>query len=256
MDDRSANDPILEIENLTVDFGGFRPVDGFSMSIAQGETRVLIGPNGAGKTTTLDLISGKLKATKGIIKIKGQDITNWQEHKIARAGVGRKFQITSLFRELTVRENLEVASCRQLSVLRNLVKRVGRKVHERIEEVLELIRLQDKASRVAANISHGEAQWLELGMVLLQNPGIILLDEPTAGMTSLETEKTSGIIRGLKDNHTLIVVEHDMTFVRSICEIITVMHQGKKLTEGTVEEVEKVEAVTDAYLGSKGIGHA
>ena len=187
----------------------------------------------------------------------GDNITNRQEHKIARRGIGRKFQVPSVFKDLTVRENLEVAYTRSLSVWRNLtVSAKPRRLDERIERALQLSSLTEESTNLAGNLSHGQTQWLELGMVLMQNPKLVLLDEPTSGMTASETEKTSEIINGLRGEHSIIVVEHDMTFVRSICEVITVMHLGKKLAEGTVEQIENDRAVIDAYLGSGGITHA
>ncbi|HLJ64671.1 MAG TPA: ATP-binding cassette domain-containing protein, partial [Stellaceae bacterium] len=161
-------EPILTIENLVVDFGGFKAVDGFSMAIAPGELRVLIGANGAGKTTLMDLISSKTKATGGRILFKGQNITNWDEHRIARAGVGRKFQVPSIFKELTVRENYQVASSRRPGVFHNILSRPDRDGRERIAEVLNLVGLEDEAGTLAGNLSHGQTQWMELGMVLVQ----------------------------------------------------------------------------------------
>ena len=248
---------ILEIEDLEVNFRGFRAVDGFSMAVEEGELRVLIGANGAGKTTLMDLITGRTKSTGGKVTFLGDNITNRQEHKIARRGIGRKFQVPSVFKDLTVRENLEVAYTRSLSVWRNLlVSAKPRQLDRQIERALELASLTEESTNLAGNLSHGQTQWLELGMVLVQNPKLVLLDEPTAGMTGLETEKTSEIINGLRGEHSIIVVEHDMTFVRSICEVITVMHLGKKLAEGTVEQIENDQSVIDAYLGSGGITHA
>ncbi len=250
-------EPVLKIENLEVDFGGFKAVDGFNMSIKKGEIRVLIGANGAGKTTLMDLITSKTRVTGGRVLFKGRDITNWQEHDIARAGIGRKFQVPSLFKELTLRDNLEVASSEQVSVWRNVFVRPGKQENgHRINEVLDLVGLREEAENTAGNLSHGQAQWLELGMILMQEPELVLLDEPTAGMTGHETQKTSQIINNLKGSHTIIVVEHDMIFVRSICEKITVMHLGKNLAEGNVAEIENNPLVVEAYLGSSGIGHA
>lgn len=249
-------EPLLVISKLEVDFDGFKAVDGFSMTVERGEVRVLIGANGAGKTTLMDLISGKTKATGGSIVFKGAYITNLEEHEIARAGVGRKFQVPSVFRQLTVAQNYEVAAAsRRPGVRRTLFQRVGR-TDEAIERALALVGLQDERHTLAGNLSHGQMQWMELGMVLLQEPDLILLDEPAAGMTGVETEKTAEIINNLRGEHTLIVVEHDMSFVRSIARTITVMHQGRKLAEGSVQEIENDPAVIEAYLGSGGISHA
>ena len=244
----------LKIDGIGVDFNGFKAVDSFSMAVEEGELRVLLGANGAGKTTLIDLISGRTKSTEGKIFLHDKDITNWHEHKIAREGVGRKFQIPTVFRELTVRENFEVAGFEYRGVLLNVGPRHKRISAKRIEDVIDLVKLREKEGDRAGNLSHGETQWLELGMVLVQNPKIILLDEPSAGMTVQETLKTSQIINDLKGKHTLIVVEHDMAFVREIAETITVMHLGKVLAEGTIQEIEDNQAVKDAYLGRGGIG--
>ncbi|PPS42094.1 urea ABC transporter ATP-binding protein UrtD [Chroococcidiopsis sp. TS-821] len=247
---------MLEIQDLEVSFSGFKAVSGLNLTVIQGEVRVLIGANGAGKTTTMDLISGKTKATDGRILFKGKDITNWEPHQISRIGVGRKFQIPSVFKDLTVFENMQVALCATPSVLRNLQWRIGNKHHNRIERILHHIGLNDYKYQTAKYLSHGQTQWLEIGMVLAQDPELVLLDEPTAGMTTQETRKTAEIINNLKGQHTILVVEHDMTFVRDICETITVMHQGKKLSEGTISEIENDPSVIEAYLGSGGISHA
>ncbi|CCE11110.1 putative branched-chain amino acid ABC transporter, ATP-binding protein [Bradyrhizobium sp. STM 3843] len=241
----------LTIDGLSVDFEGFKAVNGVSMIVEDGELRVLLGANGAGKTTLMDLISGKTRSTGGRVFLHDTDITNWEEHRIARAGIGRKFQIPSVFKELTVRRNLEVASCTSPSVFANLG--FGFPAKAKVDEVLELIGLTDEANRVAAYLSHGQTQWLELGLLLTQDPKIILLDEPTAGMTQAETHKTSLIVNNLKGRHTIIVVEHDMAFVREIAERITVLHLGQVLAEGSVSEIETDPKVKQAYLGSKGI---
>ena len=244
----------LRLEGVGVEFGGFKPVDKINMSVSDGELRVLLGANGAGKTTLLDLISGKTKVTEGKVFLHGKDITNWHEHKIARAGVGRKFQIPTVFRDLTVRENFDVAGIENRGVFSNLGPQHKKIDSEKIEGVIDLVNLREKSGNLAGSLSHGETQWLELGLVIVQNPKVVLLDEPSAGMTAQETLKTSRIINGLKDQHTLIVVEHDMAFVREIAETITVMHLGKLLAEGNISEIENNQAVKNAYLGSGGIG--
>jgi urea transport system ATP-binding protein len=243
----------LKVDRLELDYGGFKAVDGFSMDIAEGELRVLIGANGAGKTTLMDLISGKTKSTGGRVYLHDVDITNKQEHRIARAGVGRKFQIPSIFRGLTVRQNLVVAATEHKSVFGNLGISLSRARRREVDRILGIIELGDKLHHLAGTLSHGETQWLELGMLMIQNPKIIMLDEPTAGMTHAETLKTSRIVNSMKGAHTILVVEHDMSFVREIANLITVMHLGKKLAEGSVAEIESNRAVKDAYLGSGGI---
>jgi urea transport system ATP-binding protein len=243
----------LTIDGIGVSFSGFKAVDCVSMIVDVGELRVLLGANGAGKTTLMDLISGKTKSTEGRVFIEDKDITNWEEHRIARAGVGRKFQIPSVFKDLTVRGNLEVASCLKPSVFANLGFGFAKTDRTKVERALALAGLEEHAERRAAELSHGQTQWLELAMLIVQDRRIILLDEPTAGMTQAETFKTSQIINELRGKHTLIVVEHDMAFVREIAEKITVMHLGKILAEGSMAEIETNEEVRRAYLGSKGI---
>jgi urea transport system ATP-binding protein len=244
----------LTIDGLSVDFDGFKAVNSVSMIVDEGELRVLLGANGAGKTTLMDLISGKTKSTGGRVFLYDTEITNLEEHKIAGAGVGRKFQIPSVFKDLTVRRNLEVASCsRDTRVLANLGFGFSRAGEDRVDEVLELTGLTEEARTVAANLSHGQTQWLELGMLMVQNAKVLLLDEPTAGMTQAETLKTSKIINALKGKHTLLVVEHDMAFVREIAQRITVMHLGQVLAEGSVTEIEQNPKVKEAYLGSRAI---
>ncbi|MBR1151282.1 urea ABC transporter ATP-binding protein UrtD [Bradyrhizobium sp. JYMT SZCCT0428] len=243
----------LTIDGLEVSFGSVKAVNNVTMTIAEGELRVLLGANGAGKTTLMDLISGRTHSTRGHIHLYDTEITNWQEHRIARAGIGRKFQIPSVFRELTVRQNFEVASCRNPSVFANLGFGFSRQTLARIEEVLAIVDLRDKADVTAAYLSHGQTQWLELGLLMLQDPKVILLDEPTAGMTAAETKKTAKIINSMRGKHTLLVVEHDMAFVREIAERITVLHLGEVLAEGDIASIETDQAVRRAYLGSRSI---
>jgi urea transport system ATP-binding protein len=243
----------LTVDGLSVDFDGFKAVNTVTMIVDEGELRVLLGANGAGKTTLMDLISGKTKSTGGHVYLYDTEITNKEEHEIALAGVGRKFQIPSVFKDLTVRRNLEVVSCRDTRVLANLGFGFSREAEQRVDEVLELVGLTEQAELIAANLSHGQTQWLELGMLMVQNAKVLLLDEPTAGMTQAETLKTSKIINALKGKHTLLVVEHDMAFVREIAERITVMHLGQVLAEGNVAEIEQNAKVREAYLGSRAI---
>jgi urea transport system ATP-binding protein len=247
------NAPMLATEHLTVQFPGLKAVDDVSLSVERGELRVLLGANGAGKTTLMDLVSGKIKSTRGRVLIDGVDVTNWEEHRIARMGVGRKFQIPSVFRELTVRQNLAIASCESVAIFSNLGFSLSREQTRLIADTLHIIGLTAVSSRAAANLSHGERQWLELGIVIVQNPKVLLLDEPTAGMTQAETHKTAEIIRRLRGQYTIVVVEHDMAFIREIAERITVMHLGRVLAEGDIASIENNAQVRAAYLGTGGI---
>ncbi|APO77180.1 urea ABC transporter ATP-binding protein UrtD (plasmid) [Rhizobium etli 8C-3] len=246
----------LEMTQVCVSFSGFKAVSDLDFTVRQGELRCLIGPNGAGKTTTLDLICGKTKSTSGDIVFNGEPIQRRKEYQIARAGIGRKFQVPSVFRELSVRENLAIGSSRKPGVLANLFHFGTGHDMERCEELAELVSLQNALDTPAAHLSHGQTQWLEIALVLAQDPALVLMDEPTAGMTAQETHKTADLFIRLKGRHTLIVVEHDMGFVRDIAETISVMHQGRLLAEGSIEQISQDSDVREAYLGSGGIGHA
>jgi urea transport system ATP-binding protein len=246
----------LDLRDVSVSFNGFKALNGLNISIRKGELRCLIGPNGAGKTTALDIICGKVKPSAGTVTFDGTALQDLEEHEIARVGVGRKFQVPSVFRDLTVAENLEVARARRPSVWANLrwdVRRAGR---VDIERLAELIGLTEQLERPAAYLSHGQTQWLEIGMLVAQDAELILMDEPTAGMTAQETRKTAELFDRLKGKHTLVVVEHDMGFVKAIGDIISVMHMGQLLAEGTAAEVEAHPEVRRAYLGSGGITNA
>ena len=242
----------LTIDGLSVDFDGFKAVNSVSMIVDEGELRVLLGANGAGKTTLMDLISGKTKSTGGRVFLYDTEITNLEEHKIAGAGVGRKFQIPSVFKDLTVRRNLEVASCsRDTRVLANLGFGFSREREKRVDEVLELIGLTEEAGTIAANLSHGQTQWLELGMLMVQNAKVLLLDEPTAGMSRAETERAVALIRRLTEGRTLLIVEHDMSVVFGLADRISVLVYGQIIASGTPEEIRNNPKVKEAYLGEE-----
>lgn len=246
----------LELKEVSVSFNGFQAVDKLSLSVEKGELRCLIGPNGAGKTTALDLICGKTAPTTGSIVYKDTELSNLEEYEIARVGVGRKFQVPSVFRQLTVRENLEVADCKRNSVFSNLFRWAGSTDSDGLNKLAEFVGLSDYLNVPAYHLSHGQTQWLEIALLLAQDAELILLDEPTAGMTVQETQKTADICNRLKGKHTIIVVEHDMSFVKEIGDIISVMHQGKLLAEGTVNSIENDPKVRQVYLGSMGISGA
>jgi len=239
---------ILEIRNLTVKFGGLKAVNDLSLDITKGELRCLLGPNGAGKSTTLDLLCGKTRPTSGQILYEGRDITWEKEYRRARLGIGRKFQVPSIFKELTVLENIEVATSRKAGILDSL-RVFTTPLKGRNKEVLERVGLIDMVDLRAGNLSHGQTQWLEIAMLLAQDSKLILMDEPTAGMTIQETLKTAEIFQQLKGEHTIIVVEHDMQFVREVAERVTVMSQGSVLADGSIAEIEADPRVKAVYLG-------
>ena len=246
----------LELIDVGVSFNGFKALNGLTLSVSQGELRCLIGPNGAGKTTALDLICGKTAVMSGRIVYRGQDITAMEDYQIARVGVGRKFQIPSVFKQLSVRENLEVAYCKHTGVFANLTKWSRSADSDGLAHLAEFVGLADHFDEPADYLSHGQTQWLEIALLLAQDADLILLDEPTAGMTAQETLKTADICQRLKGKHTIIVVEHDMGFVKEIGDVISVMHQGRLLAEGTVAEIEADPKVRQVYLGSAGISGA
>ncbi|OXS54690.1 urea ABC transporter ATP-binding protein UrtD [Cohnella sp. CIP 111063] len=246
---------ILSCQKVTVSFDGFKAVQEMSLELASGELRFLIGPNGAGKTTMLDAICGKVKPAGGVVEFHGRkgtvDVTRRKEHEIAQLGIGRKFQTPSIFSGLTVEENLEIAMAQNRGVWATLRAAMTKADRERVDAELELIGLEDKKRLRAGLLSHGEKQWLEIGMMLLQEPEILLLDEPVAGMTDKETDKTGELLREIVRKRTVVVVEHDMEFVRNFASKVTVMHEGKLLKEGSMDEVQRDDRVAEVYLGRK-----
>jgi len=243
---------LLYLEDVSVRFDGFAALDGLNLSVDDGELRCIIGPNGAGKTTMMDVITGKTRPDSGEVFF-GQDIDLLAlgEHRIARGGVGRKFQKPTVFEALTVFENLELSLSSDKTAWRSLLRRLTADQRARIDEVLEIIRLADKRLQLAGALSHGEKQWLELGMLLMQNPRLLLVDEPVAGMTGEETERTAELLTSLAGAHTVVVVEHDMAFVRSIARRVTVLHQGSVLAEGSMSQVQSDPRVVEVYLGDE-----
>lgn len=240
---------LLEVKNLSVEFNGFKAFTEVNIKIYDGELRVIIGPNGAGKTTFMDLVTGKTTPTSGSVIFDGQNITGRSVTEIARNyRIGRKFQGPNVFDNMTVKENIEIAVEGYSSLRGCVFFRKSKDFKEKVNEILKLIDLYDYRHFFAGDLSHGQRQWLEIGMVVAQNPKLIILDEPTAGMTADETYKTGEMIKKLKGDHTLIVVEHDMDFVRQVAEYVTVLNYGKLLAEGTMEEVENNEEVIAVYL--------
>lgn len=243
------NEKILEIENLTVSFDGFKALNHLNFSMDVGELRVIIGPNGAGKTTFLDVITGKVKPTEGRVLFKGRNLRAFSEHQIARMGVGRKFQTPRVYLNLTPRENLELSCNRQKNVLSTLFRRSPRAEMRTVSGLLETIGLSHKADIKADLLSHGEKQWLEIGMLVAQSPDLLLVDEPVAGLTDAETERTGELLLSLAESHSVVVIEHDMEFVRQIARQVTVLHEGSVLCEGTMDEVQSNPRVIEVYLG-------
>jgi urea transport system ATP-binding protein len=245
----SNSDFVLAVEDLTVSFDGFKAIDKLTLYVDRGELRVIIGPNGAGKTTLLDLICGRTKASGGSIKFKNQEMTDLAEHAIVRAGIGRKFQTPSIYENLSVWKNLEVSFPRGRGVFGALAFKCTDDVKARIEEVAAEIGLADQLSMEAGLLSHGQKQWLEIGMLLMQDPELLMLDEPIAGMSVRERELTAELLARIGKNRAMIVIEHDMEFVAKIAHKVTVMHQGKILAEGPMEKVQADPKVIDVYLG-------
>jgi urea transport system ATP-binding protein len=245
----SNTDFVLAIEDLTVSFDGFKAVDGLNLYVDKNELRVVIGPNGAGKTTVLDMICGKTKATGGSIKFKGKELTKMAEHQIVRAGVGRKFQTPSIYENLSVFENLEISFPRGRTVFGALMFKCTADVDQRIREVADMIYLSDLLDKEAGLLSHGQKQWLEIGMLLIQDPELLMLDEPVAGMSVREREQTADLLNRICQDRSVIVIEHDMEFVKRIAHKVTVLHQGKILSQGSMEHVQSDERVIEVYLG-------
>ena len=240
---------VLSVDNLTVSFDGFKAVDDLSFKINENELRVIIGPNGAGKTTVLDLICGRTTASEGSIKFRGQELTKMKEHQIVHAGVGRKFQTPSIYEDLTVFENLEISFPRGKNVFGALFFQRDTEVNDRVQEVAETIFLEDLLNESAALLSHGQKQWLEIGMLLIQDPDLLMLDEPVAGMSVSERKKTATLLNKIIEGRSVIVIEHDMQFVADIAHWVTVLHQGKILSEGEMDVVQKDPKVIEVYLG-------
>jgi urea transport system ATP-binding protein len=245
----SSTDFLLALEGVSVSFDGFKAVDGLNLYIDKGELRVIIGPNGAGKTTVLDLICGRTRVTEGSIKFKDQEISSCKEQEIVRRGIGRKFQTPTIYEDLTVFENLELSLPRGRNVLGALFWKRTDAVIERVHQIAEMIFLKEYLDRSAETLSHGQKQWLEIGMLLIQDPELLMLDEPVAGMSVSERVKTAALLNEIIKDRSVIVIEHDMKFVASIAHRVTVLHQGKVLAEGDMLSVQNNPKVKEVYLG-------
>ena len=246
----TSHGPILYLDDISVSFDGFKALNNLCLTVDAGELRCIIGPNGAGKTTMMDVITGKTKPDSGTVFF-GQsiDLSRMNEPKIASVGIGRKFQKPTVFENHTVFENLELAMKCDKRVLKNLFSKRKQLQIKRITETMEIIDLASQADRLAGLLSHGQKQWLEIGMLLMQEPQLLLLDEPVAGMTDDETEKTAKLFKSLAGDRSLVVVEHDMEFVSEIASTVTVLHEGSVLAEGSMEDVHSNERVIEVYLG-------
>jgi urea transport system ATP-binding protein len=241
---------ILYLEDVCVSFDGFRAINKLSLDIAPGELRCIIGPNGAGKTTMMDIITGKTRPDEGTVYFGSTiDLLRYKEAEIAQMGIGRKFQKPTVFEQLTVFENLELALATDKGVKHSMFFKLDSAESDRLAEVLHTIHLAEQVDRLAGTLSHGQKQWLEIGMLLMQEPKLLLLDEPVAGMTDEETARTAELFLSLKGKHSLMVVEHDMSFIKTISEKVTVLHEGSVLAEGPLEQVQADERVIEVYLG-------
>ena len=241
---------ILYLEDVSVSFDGFKAINRLSLDISPGELRCIIGPNGAGKTTMMDIITGKTRPDEGRVFFGSTiDLLRYNEPQIAQLGIGRKFQKPTVFEQLSVFENLELALKTHKGVTSSLFFRLDSVQSDRLADVLHTIHLADSVHRQAGNLSHGQKQWLEIGMLLMQDPKLLLLDEPVAGMTDDETARTAELFLSLKGKHSLMVVEHDMSFIRAISDIVTVLCDGSVLAQGTLDQVQSDERVIEVYLG-------
>jgi urea transport system ATP-binding protein len=248
----TAGRTALWLDDVTVSFDGFKALNGLTLLLEVGELRCVIGPNGAGKTTMMDVITGKTRPDRGGVYFGRDkvDLTSLDEEAIARLGIGRKFQRPTVFDELTVWENLELAGGAERGVCRTLLRPLRRERRGAIERALDTICLTHRRDDRAGSLAHGQKQWLEIGMLLVQEPALLLVDEPVAGMSHQEIDRTAELLDGLRGRHTVVVVEHDMEFIRRIARTVTVLHEGRVLAEGPMEAVQSDPAVVEVYLGS------
>lgn len=246
--------PILELDDVSVDFDGFFALTDLSLALYPGELRSIIGPNGAGKTTFLDVITGKVKPTKGSVSLRGQSILGLSEQKISRLGVGRKFQTPRVFENLSVLRNLEFAASPTKSPFKLMFESLTSVVKDEVHRIMDYVGLAPYAKVDAGSLSHGQKQWLAISMLVAQAPDVILLDEPVAGLTDEETARTAELIKSLAGDHTVVVIEHDMEFIRDLGAPVTVLHQGQLLTQGMIDDVKQDPRVIEVYLGQSDDG--
>jgi urea transport system ATP-binding protein len=242
-------EPLLELDDVSVSFDGFYALTDLSMKLYKGELKSIIGPNGAGKTTFLDVITGKVRPTKGTVTYKGQSLVGLSEQKISRQGIGRKFQTPRVFDNLSVLRNLELAAAPHKNPLNLLTSPLPSSVKDEVHRIMNYVGLAPLATSQAGSLSHGQKQWLAIAMLVAQSPEVILLDEPVAGLTDEETVRTAELIKSLAGDHTVVVIEHDMEFIRDLDFDVTVLHQGQVLTEGPLDVVKADPRVIEVYLG-------
>ena len=240
---------LLYLEGVSVSFDGFKALNNLNFDVGSNEMRAIIGPNGAGKTTMMDVITGKTKPDEGRVSFGNTSLISMDEAAIANLGIGRKFQKPTVFESHTVWDNLELAMKSNRSVFASLRWTLSKKLHERVATTLERINLSGAAERLAGSLSHGQKQWLEIGMLLMQEPELLLVDEPVAGMTDAETEKTATLLRDISKSRAVVVVEHDMDFIRALDVRVTVLHEGSVLAEGNLDAIQNNQRVIDVYLG-------
>jgi urea transport system ATP-binding protein len=245
----ATTDPLLELRGVTVSFDGFLALNDLNLVLQPGELRAVIGPNGAGKTTFLDVITGKVQPTKGSVWFRGRPLLGITEHRIARLGIGRKFQTPRVYQNLTTRRNLELAASRHSSPFSLLFRSLDQECRDRVQQLLDVVGLGPQAGLPAGGLSHGQKQWLEIAMLVAQSPELLLVDEPVAGLTDEETERTAALLKDLSGGHTVLVIEHDMDFIRDLQAPVTVLHEGHVLCEGPMDTVQNDPKVIEVYLG-------
>lgn len=250
----TATTPLLELSGVSVSFDGFWALNDLNLTLAPGDLRAVIGPNGAGKTTFLDVITGKVRPTKGDVLFCGRSLVGKNEHTIARLGIGRKFQTPRVYQNLTPRRNLELAVSRRRGPFDLLLGRLDSTGRDKVQHLLGVVGLEAYAQRQAGSLSHGQKQWLEIAMLVAQDPQLLLVDEPVAGLTDEETERTADLLKQLAGDHTVLVIEHDMEFIRDLQSPVTVLHEGHVLCEGSMDQVQSDPRVIEVYLGSESEG--
>ena len=246
-----GKDSLLTLKSISVSFEGFLALNNLNLSLKKGELRAVIGPNGAGKTTFLDVITGKVKPTQGEVLFNGRSLVGKKEHKIARLGVGRKFQSPRVFENLTVKNNLEISVSQYSSTFKIIADKPNKIKLEEIEQLLRIVNLSKQSELKAGSLSHGQKQWLEIAMLLGQKPSLMLIDEPVAGLTDEETELTADLLKSLSGENTLLVIDHDMEFIRRLDSNVTVLNQGSVLCEGSMDKIQSDPKVIEVYLGKQ-----